>query len=482
MSRLDDAVFEAGARHHRETAIDDGAARITYDELLSRADDLAGRVRRACPAPRVGLRADRSAAGYLAYLAILRAGKTVVPLGDAPDRRSADVAADAGLTHAVNARDTYEPELVTLAGAGDGGPAADPRHAYILFTSGSTGRPKGIPIRHSNVLAYLGHVVPRYAIGPGARLTATFSLTFDLSVHDLFAAWTSGATLVLPRGREYLMPSAYVAGRAVTHWFSVPSAIRAGGRLGGLRPGSMPGLRWSLFCGEQLTLGDARQWAAAAPGSVLENLYGPTELTIACAQYRLPRDPAAWPRTPNGTVPIGDTYPHLRSRIGAGGELLVAGPQRFGGYLDPTLNQGRFLDDHGRPIPASPQAWYATGDRVSGEDGELVHLGRVDRQVKVNGFRIELAEVEHLLRGFPDITAAHAAVLRGDGGVRLAAAVETTHPYDPAGLTRQMRKDIPSHLVPARLLVLDRFPLSPNGKVDGAEIGRLLQAAANRSS
>ncbi|WP_307937382.1 AMP-binding protein, partial [Salinispora arenicola] len=191
--------------------------------------------------------------------------------------------------------------------------------------------------------------------------------------------------------------------------------ISLAGRLRSLRPGSMPSLRWSLFAGEQLTLAQARAWADATPGSTLENLYGPTELTVTCTRYQLPADPARWPRTSNDTVPIGRVHPHLEGVLlapdgtaGNEGELCIRGTQRFDGYLDPTQNHGRFVDHVGDRTTQvdrlpGPQHWYRTGDRVRQENGELVHLGRIDDQVKIHGYRIELGEIESVLRRHPGL-------------------------------------------------------------------------------
>jgi acyl-coenzyme A synthetase/AMP-(fatty) acid ligase len=193
----------------------------------------------------------------------------------------------------------------------------------------------------------------------------------------------------------------------------------------------------------------------------------------------LPPDPAAWPATPNGTVPIGEIYPHLDWRVRADGELLVRGPQRFDGYLEASQDANRFYDDADEPLSApgrgtlSAHAWYATGDRVVMHQGALVHLGRGDRQVQVRGFRIELAEVEHALRRLPHIRAAFATTSAMRGRLRLVAAVETSEEYTSASVLRALRKLVPPHLLPEQVVILSRFPLNPNGKVDGRRLTEL---------
>ncbi|MEK8174060.1 AMP-binding protein [Streptomyces sp. M19] len=132
--------------------------------------------------------------------------------------------------------------------------------AYIIFTSGSTGAPKGVPVLHRNLCAYLGHLTTRYDIGPGSRLSQTFDLTFDGSVHDLFVAWGAGGTLVVPLRHQLMAPVKFINTRRLTHWFSVPSLVSFASRLGTLVPGSMPTLRWSVFGGEPLS------WRRRTPG------------------------------------------------------------------------------------------------------------------------------------------------------------------------------------------------------------------------
>ena len=236
--------------------------------------------------------------------------------------------------------------------------------AYVLFTSGSTGRPKGVPITHGNVDHFLWFNQQRYGFTPDDVCSNTFVPTFDLAMFDMFMAWGGGATLESTPVHALLALPEFIGRKKMTVWFSVPSSISVVRRRGGLGPGSMPSLRWSLFCGEALMQQDAEDWQQAAGNSVLENLYGPTELTIACSTYRwMPEQSPA--ECVNGVVPIGMVYPALSyvliDPLGqptpAEGELCVTGPQMFSGYLDPGDDQNRFLVHDDR-------RWYRTGDRV----------------------------------------------------------------------------------------------------------------------
>ena len=175
--------------------------------------------------------------------------------------------------------------------------------AYLLFTSGSTGTPKGVLVNQGNVTSYLDYVGPRYAINADDRCSQNFDLTFDLSVHDLFVCWDAGATLC-PYPEQYLAPVSIINEKDLTVWFSVPSVVKFASKLGLLEPGAFPSLRLSLFCGEALSARLATLWEQAAPHSIVENIYGPTEATIAISHYRW--DPVRSPREcPRGIVPIG---------------------------------------------------------------------------------------------------------------------------------------------------------------------------------
>lgn len=501
-------------RHPDEPALEAGHLTLTYQELHGRAQVIAERMVRAHGArpERIGLLAARGVVAFAGYLAALRLGATVCPLNPgypAGRNRAACEAAGVDLL-LVDENMTGLGELSGGVGtvlqmsdsdvdearpsSGSGTLPATGAHlddiAYILFTSGSTGRPKGVPIRHRNVSPYVRHNLARYRIGPGCRVSHTFDLTFDPSVFDLFVTWAGGATLVVPQHTELLSPVDYLVDRQITHWFSVPSVISVSADLGTLTTERVSTLRHSAFIGEQFTFGQAEAWHAVAPGSVIDNVYGPTELTVACAEYRLPTNPRDWPVTSNDTVPIGAVYDFLDFLVldedghpGEEGELCVRGSQRFDGYLDPADNPGRFLSHDGRvatrydgTAALTDAHYYRTGDRVRYESGQVVHLGRLDTQVKVRGYRIELGEIESVLRQHPQVRQAIVLSVRHDHETELVGCY-TGSPVPPNDLVRWLRRKLPIHMVPRRFLHLDSVPLNANGKVDRGRLHDLLAAA-----
>jgi amino acid adenylation domain-containing protein len=472
-----------------------GDRRWTYAQVHEMALSWAGTLQAAAPdrLRSVGVLAAATPECYVGILAALYAGAVAVPLSpgfpadrtaamaeaagvDAfiADGRGADVLARTGLAGgrpvlvpdaeaagpaAITVRSRPGRALTEPAAAGPGDVA------YVLFTSGSTGRPKGVPVSHGNVDHFLGFNQRRYGFSPEDVCSQTFAATFDLAMFDMFMAWGAGATVESTPVHAFLALPEFIERKKMTVWFSVPSAVSVVRRRGGLAPGSMPSLRWSLFCGEALMRQDAADWQAAASGSVLENLYGPTELTIACSTYRWRPDQSP-AQCVNDVVPIGAVYPALRHVLidpfgqpgPAEGELCVTGPQMFSGYLDARDDENRFLVHDGR-------RWYRTGDRVRLDGGVLQYLGRVDFQVKIRGYRVELAEIEHAARALPGLHQVAAVPVRHQGIVELAMFYAGSA-LSPQEVIVALGKALPDYMVPRWAWRLDDMPLNANRKVD----------------
>jgi amino acid adenylation domain-containing protein len=497
MTTLYEWFAASAARHPDEPALDLAGEVLTYGELRDRAEAVASTLLAAhgsAPA-RVALLAGRGLVSFAGYLAALRLGAAVVPLNPTHPVRRNELIRDALPCDVLLVDDGETRELGGLAnGSGTvvrltddavrAAPVSPPPAlaataadiAYVLFTSGSTGRPKGVPITHANLAPYVSHNIERFAIGPGCRVSHTFDLTFDPSVFDLFVTWGGGATLVAPSRTDLLNPVDFLVDRAITHWFSVPSVVSVSANLGNLPAGRATGLRQSIFIGEQLTYAQVAAWRTVAPNSRIDNVYGPTELTVACTEYRLPASPDEWPTTSNDTVPIGPVYGHLDhvivdedGRLAEEGELCVRGSQRYGGYVDPADNRGRFMILAGdRYVPSdevTPESYYRTGDRVRTEDGHLVHLSRLDNQLKIWGYRVELGEVEATIARHPSVTQSVVLAEHGPDGPELVAFYTGTS-VPARQLVAWLREHLPIHMVPRQLHHRPTLPLNVNGKID----------------
>jgi amino acid adenylation domain-containing protein len=355
--------------------------------------------------------------------------------------------------------------------------------AYLLFTSGSTGIPKGVMVSHQNVTSYIDYMVNRYDITEQDRLSQMFDLTFDLSAFDMFMAWERGACVCCPTQKSLINPGKFVRDMGLTVWFSVPSTAAFMKRLGMLKPRQYESLRLSLFCGEPLPVSSATAWLEAAPNSILENLYGPTELTISCTLYRW--DPKRSPsEAEQDIVPIG--YPHpgmsvlvtdqnlVEVQPGEEGELLMNGPQMSLGYWrDRDKTAAAFVVP-----PGKSDIYYRTGDRVRRPlaSRPLTHLGRIDFQIKVLGHRVELGEIEAVVRkftGFDGVIAVGWPVTSsGADGVEVFIEGEVEN---KDALREAVRSALPEYMVPRRFLCIRQLPRNVNNKFDRKAMVKLLE-------
>ncbi len=346
--------------------------------------------------------------------------------------------------------------------------------AYLLFTSGSTGVPKGVMVSHGNARHFVDSIVTMYDFGSSDRFSQNFDLTFDLSVFDIFVCFEVGACLCPPTAGDKVLPKRYINRTNISVWFSVPSVVNAMQRSRQLGDGAFPRLRYSLFCGEALTAKAARLWQDAAPDSTLENLYGPTEATVACTSFALTDFDN---EKDESVVPIGVAFPGLQTKIldenlqpvpaGETGELWVGGPQVALGYLnDPEQTKARFVADEKGKIN-----FYRTGDRVffDCKKNALCYIGRVDHQIKLMGYRIELAEVEKALRACNGGENAVAIALPPGGpytdlkGVMEAVADEN---HNEEKAVARLRSLLPDYMMPSEIVFMAKLPLNHNGKID----------------
>lgn len=483
---------------HR-SAVRSGSDSIRYAELDGWAARIAARladlgVRRG---GRVAVLAEPGVAMVAGVLGVLKAGAAYVPVDRAlPERRAAAVLADARVSAAVVTAGRLAgavPPGVPVVQAeqceqgdddgAEGRPCADvgpDDPAYLIYTSGSTGEPKGVLVEHGQLAA---STAARAEVYPGAPVFLLVSpLAFDSSVAGLWGTLAAGGTLVVARPDEVTDPEqllGLVARHGVTRLLAVPSLyavlLDAAERTG---TAALRTLRTVITAGEPLPQTLVDRHFRLLDGTDLVNEYGPTEATV-WASYRRFTAPAP--------VTIGTAVPGVTLHVldehgapvpdGVEGELHIGGAQVARGYFGrPDATAAAFLPDPQRPEGRR----YRTGDLVRREPGgDLVFLGRLDHQVKIRGHRVEPGAVEEELRDLPGVL--DAAVVPNAARTRLTGFVRLEAAADPESLRQDLARRLPEIMVPGRLLPLDAFPRTANGKVDRdglAALDRRATAAA----
>ncbi|WP_399881382.1 amino acid adenylation domain-containing protein [Streptomyces sp. BBFR51] len=477
-------IESRAARAPEATALVYGGTTLTYAELNTRANRLARHLQSlgAGPGTVVAVSVPRSVELVVALLAVLKAGAAYLPLDpDYPAPRLTYMLRDATPVCAVTDRAGRLPEdagtdVVVLDGLDVSAypwtnppRALTPAHpAYVIYTSGSTGRPKGVVVPHRAIDNRLRWMQHEYGLRAGDRVLQKTPSSFDVSVWEFFWPLRQGAALVVaePGGhKDPVYLARLIREQGVTTCHFVPSMLQV--FLAAPEAAGCGDVLRRVFCsGEALPRESAQGFARALPDVALHNLYGPTEAAVDVTYHAV--DPAA-----PGPVPIGRPVWNTRLYVldaalrpcppGVPGELYLAGVQLADGYLGrEELTASRFVRD---PFGPAGGRMYRTGDlaRWTG-GGEVEYLGRTDHQVKLRGQRVELGEIEAALAARPGVDGA-CAMVRED---RLVGYV--TGGADPADVRAALARELPEHLVPAAVVALEVFPLSPSGKLDRREL------------
>lgn len=463
----------------RVTAVDHGGVAVSYEELSSLARQIAGSIQHpgSAASPRVLLALPPSPSAYAAMIGTLIAGGTFCPIHlSGPEGRNAAVC-QAFCPDIVLYERTPPPFLDALPVTTRRVDVLRPRAqsldtpavelsdvAYVVFTSGSTGNPKGVKVGRRG-FSYFLQIAQRYFNSNSGERWAQFSnLGHDLGVMDVFMALTQGGTLVPLDEAERLRPATAIRDRYLSVWQSVPSVIELMTRAKQLTTENLESLRVMSFCGEPLHPHQLEALFKARPDLSVFNTYGTTETTgfntlnhLTVSNYR--------DSCQAGAVAIGDDVPgwniHLRGGETADeGEIVVASDYLSLGYWqDESRTRSAFRQvEFGR---SGTLRSYFTGDRGVRRGSRVYCSGRSDRQIKIRGERIELDEIDGLLReaGFP---AAYTILKDGE----LFSFVEATGDVDQERVRAHLMNALPFHAVPKSVTPLPSLPRNPNGKID----------------
>jgi amino acid adenylation domain-containing protein len=482
----------------KATALIDGDRSFTYQELNARANQLAHHLQEIGVQAEelVAISMDRSVHLIVAFLGILKAGAAYVPLDPTyPHERRAYKLRDAQVrtiltqTTLVSSLPEYSAKVICVDGdwttiaqqpnTNLNLPLTAQTLAYVLYTSGSTGNPKGVMIEHRGLLNHATAIAQEFEITAGDRMLQFSNIGFDIIVEELYSTLISGATLVL---RPEAIASStqafwqFVTAQKITI-LDLPTAFwhELVNGLVTLNQTIPATVRLVCVGGEKASRQSYQQWRSIVPTQVRWiNTYGPTETTVTATWFdpvRAGFDPAA------GEIPIGRALPNVTTyvldpqqqpvAIGQPGELCIGGAGLARGYLNmPERTSAKFIDHaYGR--------LYRTGDQVRQRpDGDLEFVGRMDFQVKIRGFRIELCEIDTRLEQLPEVQQG-VVIARERSGVKyLVAYVVPVQGQDPTpkDLIQGLRQHLPNYMIPSQWVLLDRLPLTANGKVDRASL------------
>lgn len=451
-------------------ALADDDVALSFGALDRAAEGVAARLRGdgIVRGDVVGLLCARGAARIVALLGILKAGATYLPLSPAlPDARITMMIADSGcrrvLADAAGAArvEALAPGLAAAIAGADAedrapSPAMPDDVAYIIYTSGSTGQPKGVAVPHRGFVNMILAQIAGFGVRPEDSVVQFSSCTFDASLSEIFMALLAGARLVIASDatvRDGAALLALLEAQRITVATLPPSYLRA------LDGASLVPVRVLITAGEPPDSADMRRLAHTLAAF---NAYGPTEASVCASWHRI--DPQAdYARG----IPIGRAIAntslsirdHLGRRmpLGAPGEIWLAGHGLAHGYVGrPELTAERFPEVEG-------ERFYRTGDTgVLRDDGEILYAGRIDGQIKLNGHRVELGEVEARLRALPGVVQAAAAIAQG----RLIGFVVPGAPVDCHALRQRLAQMLPGWMVPAAIVPVPELPTTMAGKVD----------------
>lgn len=464
--------FELNARRRPNAiAVVTEEARITYRELDEAAERVAVELTRVGtrPGDLVAIHLTKGIPQVAACLAVLKAGGAYVPVDPALPAARRDALLARGFraiigTDGVRALTPGTPRRRRKPTTG--------ALAYVIFTSGSTGAPKGVMITHRQAMTTIAEISRRFAVGPGDRVLAVSSLGFDLSVYDLFGVLRAGGTVVMPYGHDPAQWARLCVSERVTVWDSVPCLLEllldepATGR------GAFSRLRLVMLSGDFIPLPLARRVREEFPAAELVSLGGATEGSIWSIAREVGLIDTSWRSIPYGRALRNQELYVLDSSLrhcpaGVTGELYIAGAGVAAGYWrDEAETARRFLRRPGLG------RLYRTGDQGRYmENGEIEILGRVDEQVKIDGVRVELGEIEAALSSHPLVRHALADVRSApDGRKRIVAFVAVPAGTAASDVAAHVRRLLPTAMLPSGYALLERLPLTANGKVDRAAL------------
>ncbi len=488
-------IFEQVRKQPDAAALFIAGKLYAYRDLWQKVTGIRSQIKPILPTvPFIGVYTDDNFDTYASILAVLAAGKGYVPINKKfPVDRNVEIIRDAGidilLTTGLNDQiRSFRQQCPDLQVISTGqltaseitGSLPDIReddYAYLLFTSGSTGKPKGIAIKHRNLDGLVEAMLaqPEFQFSPDDNFLQMFELTFDVSACFMFLPWSIGATVYVPdrEGVAYMNIYKLLEEQPVTVACMVPSVVRYWQPY--LEEIRLPQLRLCMLTGEAMNHSLAKSWKPCIPNAKLFNLYGPTEATVFSLVYHWQEENE---EAINDLVPIGRPLENMKAVLinnkneavapGKEGELKLSGPQVVEGYWkDLSRSEAVFEQDRGMNT-------YLTGDIcVVNENGNFVYKARKDNQVQIDGFRVELGEIEAVAKQFTGSEGIVATSIDINGSQTIHLVCEGQAPGFEE-LKDHLKQKLPDYMQPHELHRIDHIPFDWNGKIDHQAIKKII--------
>ena len=442
----------------------------------------------------IGLVANDDIETYAAIIALWLEGKAYVPLApETPKERNENIIDKASVQVIIDSSEEslfYKHKVIYSKNLDSTPVNLTPKKvsehelAYILFTSGTTGQPKGVPITRANISAFIAAFDKLgLDINENDRCLQIFELTFDLSVMSYLIPLLKGACIyTIPKDViKYSYAYELMEEQKLTVALMVPSVLQY------LRPFfkeiNLPNMKYSLFCGEALPLSVTEEWAKCLPQARILNVYGPTEDTIFCTHYTYSR--SGMNKSHNGLLSVGRAMEGTVTIIideedrlvtaGNTGQLCLGGTQLTPGYWNnEEKNKEAFFTIS---YKGKTERFYKTGDVcMMDTDGDILYLGRSDSQVKVQGFRVELSEIEFYSQSFlKQLNTIAIACSDKIGNTEIGLVIESKE-FDTIALSEYLKSKLPVYMLPRKILFKEVFPLNSNGKTDRNKLSVLFKS------
>jgi len=475
--------LEKVARTPDKVALVSNHKKYSYKDLFSMATYLKNKVfSKNKSNQKIGILCKRTAFDIVAIIAILLNGSTYVPFNyNHPKKKILLIAKKNKITQIISDQDLqgYEnisnknkiiettKDKINLSYLKK--KAILNKSAYIIFTSGSTGIPKGVKISHKNVINFVQECMRIFKLkGTKKNFILIPDLSFDLSVFPLWYCFELGGTLFYPSTKEKIDLIHYIKKNKINIFCSTPSLISYLQNLNLLKNQFFNNIKLSVFCGEPFYFKQFKFWKKACKNSKIFNTYGPTEATCFCTYYDC-KSKNIENFSSENSISIGKFFKSMKykflNKYGTShksGHLLLGGNQVFTGYL----NQKQFSNKNFKKI--KNMFYYKTGDYISKKNNDYYFSKRIDRQIKIDGFRVELEEIENLLNKY---TKKNNYVFYSKKSKEIVAVLQRYN-KKLSNIKKYLEDNLPRYMIPKKIILVNQFPLTPNEKIDFKKIIR----------